>query len=138
MVIEVTHAAPASVEADLLALATGGVRLQELDKLLDGRLGRAAADADPVAMVHVAGELAARRVAAVAIEEMDAEGLRTAAARAVRAHRGARAVAWALDQSLPVDEVDQIQALVEGAILGGYDAGRWKSGGPPPRPRPPA
>ena len=130
MVIEVTHAAPASVEADLLALATGGVRLQELDKLLDGRLGRAAADADPVAMVHVAGELAARRVAAVAIEEMDAEGLRTAAARAVRAHRGARAVAWALDQSLPVDEVDQIQALVEGAILGGYDAGRFKSGGP--------
>src|ERR671930_541167 len=63
MVIEVTHAAPASVEADLLALATGGVRLQELDKLLDVRLGRAAADADPVAVVHVARDLAARAAA---------------------------------------------------------------------------
>jgi leucyl aminopeptidase len=49
----------------------------------------------------------------------------------VREHPGARAVAWALDPSLPVDEVDQIQALVEGAMLGGYDAGRWKSCGPP-------
>jgi leucyl aminopeptidase len=130
MRIEVTQAAPASVEADLLASATGGPRLQELDALLGGRLARAAADADPVAVVHVAGELAARRVAAVTIDEVDAEGLRTAAARAVRAHRGARVVAWALDPSLPVDDVDQVQALVEGAILGGYDAGRFKSGGP--------
>jgi leucyl aminopeptidase len=128
--IDVTDAAPASVQADLLAVATGGTRLQDLDALLEGRLARAAADADPVAVVHVAGELAARRVAAVAIDHVDAEGLRTAAARAVRALRDAKAVAWALDQSLPVDEVDQIQALVEGAILGGYDAGRWKSGGP--------
>jgi leucyl aminopeptidase len=104
--------------------------VQELDTLLDGRLTRAAADANPVAVVHVAGELAALRVAAIAIDELDAEGLRTAAARAVRAHHDTRAVAWALDQSLPVDERVQIQALVEGAILGGYEAGRWKSGGP--------
>jgi leucyl aminopeptidase len=130
MRIDVTPAAPGLVEADLLAVAARGTRLQDLDTLLEGRLARAAADADPVAVVHVAGELAARRVAAVAIDDVDAEGLRTAAARAVRAHRGARAVAWALDESLPVDGSDQIQALVEGAILGGYDAGRWKSGGP--------
>src|SRR5919197_781138 len=129
MHINVTHAAPASVEADLLAVATVGKRLHDLDTLLDGRLARAAADADPVAVVHVAGELAARRVAAVAVDEVDAEGLRTAAARAARAHRGARVVAWALDQSLPVDETDQIEALVEGAILGGYEAARFKSGG---------
>src|SRR3954471_24198423 len=75
---------------------------------------------------HLADELAARRLAAVAIDPVDAKGLRTAAARAVRAHRGAGAVAWALDGSLPLDELDQIQALVEGAILGGYDAGQWK------------
>jgi leucyl aminopeptidase len=131
MNIDVTAAAPASVEADLLALATSGKRLQDLDALLEGRLATAAADADPVAVVQVAGELAAHRVAAVAIDDVNAEGLRTAAARAVRAHSGARAVAWAFDPSLPVDEVDQIQAVVEGAVLGGYDAGRWKSGAPP-------
>jgi leucyl aminopeptidase len=132
MNIDVTDAEPGSVEADLLALATCGSRLEELDLLLGGRLARAAADADPVAVVHLADELAARRLAAVAIDPVDAEGLRTAAARAVRAHRGAGAVAWALDGSLPLDELDQIQALVEGAILGGYDAGQWKSGGPAP------
>jgi len=132
MNVEVTGAEPAEVEADVLAVAVGGVRVQEFDPLFGGRLARAAADADPVAMVHVAHEVAARRVAAVAIDELDAEGLRTAAARAVRAHHGGGTVAWALDESLPLGTQCQVQALVEGAILGGYHAGRWKSGGPAP------
>ena len=109
--------------------------VHELDARFDGRLARAAADADPVAVVHVARELRARRVAVVALDEPDADGLQTAAARAVRAHRGGGTVAWALDESLPLAPDRQVQALVEGAVLGGYDAGRWKSGGPRARRR---
>jgi leucyl aminopeptidase len=128
--VDVTGAEPAELEADLLAVAVGGALVQELDPRFGGRLARAAADADPVAILHVGDELRARRVAAVAVEELDAEGLRTAAARAVRAHQGGGTVAWALDESLPIDRHSQIQALVEGAILGGYHADRWKSGEP--------
>src|SRR3954452_11049015 len=104
--------------------------MQELDSLFGGRLARAAADADPVAVLHVADELRARRGAAVVVDTLDAEGLRTAAARAVRAQRGGGTVAWGLDESLPRDPRCQVQALVEGAILGNYRADRWKSGGP--------
>jgi leucyl aminopeptidase len=128
--VEVTSAKPAEVEADVLAVAARSAHGRELDALLGGRLGRAAADADPVAIVYTAGELPAPRVAAVAADELDAEGLRTAAARAVRAHHGGGTVAWALDESLPLDAASQVRALVEGAILGGYDAGRFKSGRP--------
>ena len=53
-------------------------------------------------MVQVGRELRAQRVALVAIDELDPEGLRTAAARAVRAHHGGGTVAWALDESLPL------------------------------------
>ena len=125
-----TGAEPAALEADVLAVAAGGALVQELDPLFGGRLARAAEDADPVGIVHVAHELPARRVAAVAVDALDAEGLRTAAARAVRGHRGGGTVAWALDESLPVGPESQVQALVEGAVLGSYSAGRWKSGGP--------
>jgi leucyl aminopeptidase len=128
--VEVIGAGPAELEADVLAVAVGGALVQELDPLFGGRLARAAADADPVAIVHVARELPARRVAAVAVDALDAEGLRTAAARAVRAHHDGGTVAWALDESLPLGPECQVQALVEGAILGGYHAGRWKSGEP--------
>jgi leucyl aminopeptidase len=66
------------------------------------------------------------RVAAVAIGTHDADGFRTAAARAVRA-AGGGTVAWALE------DADHIGAVVEGAVLGGYDAARWKSGERAPR-----
>ena len=131
MDVEVTGAEPTKLDADVLAVAVGGGLVHELDPLFGGRLVRAAADADPVAMLHVAHELPARRVAAVAVDELDAEGLRTAAARAVRARDGGT-VAWALDASLPLEARTQVQALVEGAVLGGYRAGRWKSGAPEP------
>jgi leucyl aminopeptidase len=80
--------------------------------------------------VHVARELRARRVALVATGGLDPEDLQTAAARVVRATRGAQTVAWALDDTLPLAEYRQVQAVVEGAVLGGYDAGRWKSDAP--------
>jgi leucyl aminopeptidase len=132
MNVEVTAAEPAEVEADLLALAAGGLRVRELNTLFDGRLAGAAASADQVTVVHVGRELRAQRVAVIALDEPEPEALRTAAARAVRAHRGGGTVAWVLDESLGHALYRQVQAVVEGAVLGAYQAGRWKSDGPAP------
>jgi leucyl aminopeptidase len=132
MNVEVTAAEPADVEADVLALAAGGLRVRELDRLFVGGLARAAADADPVAVVPVMGELPVRRVVLVALDESEPEDLQTAAARAVRAQRGGGTLAWALDESVPLALYRQVRAVVEGAVLGGYDAGRWKSDGAVP------
>ncbi len=131
MNVEVTAAEPAEVDADVLALAVGGLRVRELDALFEGRLERAAADADPMTVVHVGRELRAQRVAVVALDELEPEELRTAAARVVRAHPGAT-VAWALDESLPFALPSQMRAVVEGAVLGAYHAGGFKSDPPAP------
>jgi leucyl aminopeptidase len=130
MNVEITAAEPAEVEADVLALAAGGLAVRQLDPRFEGRLVRAAAEADPVAVVHVGRELRAQRVALVALDEHDPQGLRTAAARAVRACHGAGTVAWALDETLPYALYRQMRAVVEGAVLGDYRADRWKSDGP--------
>jgi leucyl aminopeptidase len=45
----------------------------------------------------------------------------------VRACRGTGTVAWAIDDTLPMTEERQLQAIVEGAVLGSYDAGGWKN-----------
>jgi leucyl aminopeptidase len=119
MYVEVSAAAPHAVGADLIAAA--GAMASEL-----GAPPRAVADADPVAMVYGAG--APLAVVAVA---PDTDGLRTGAARAVRACRTGGTVAWALDASLPVPVEDQVRALAEGAVIGGYDGRRWRSGGVP-------
>ena len=117
MEIQVTSAEPATVGADLVAVAVG----RRASRL--GAPERAQADADPVAMVYTAG-------APLAVVALDpgAEGLRTAAARAVRACRGGGTVAWALDRDLPLSIEEQVRALAEGAIIGGYDGRRWRSG----------
>jgi len=120
MYVEVTAGDPYAIGADLVA-ATAGARAAEL-----GAPERAVAAADPVAMVYAAGA----PLAVVALEP-DADGLRTAAARAVRACRDGGTVAWALDASLPVPVEDQVRALAEGAVIGGYEARRWTSGGLP-------
>jgi leucyl aminopeptidase len=49
----------------------------------------------------------------------------------VRACSGGGTVAWALDASLPLAVAEQVRALAEGAVIGGYDARRWRSGEPP-------
>jgi leucyl aminopeptidase len=69
---------------------------------------------------------------AVVALEPGVEGLRTAAARAVRACPGGGTVAWALDRSLDVAVDEQVRALAEGAVIGGYDRRRWRSGDTPP------
>jgi leucyl aminopeptidase len=127
MIVEVTSNGPTEVEADTLALAAGGLLVRKLDALFEGRLSRSAADADPISIVQVGRELRAQRILLVATDGLDPEDLRTAAARAVRACRGTDTVAWALDDTLPMAEERQLQAVVEGAVLGSYDAGQWKS-----------
>ncbi len=122
MVIEVTAAAdPDSVEPDLVAVAAGA-RAPEL-----GVPQRAIADADPVAIVY----RESRSPVAVVAFEPDVEGLRTAAARAVRGCRNGGIVVWALDPALPLTLEEQVGALAEGAVIGGYDGRRWRSGEPP-------
>jgi leucyl aminopeptidase len=121
MDIEVTAGDPHAVGADLVA-AAAGARAAEL-----GAPERAVAQADPVAMVFTDGT----PLAVVALQP-DVDGLRTAAARAVRACRGGGTVAWALDASMPLAVEEQVRALAEGAVIGGYDGRRWRSGEPPP------
>jgi leucyl aminopeptidase len=121
MDIEITGGDPHAVGADLIAAAVGA-RAAEL-----GAPERAVAEADPVAMVFTDGT----PLAVVALHP-DVDGLRTAAARAVRACRGGGTVAWALDASMPLAVEEQVRALAEGAVIGGYDARRWRSGERPP------
>jgi leucyl aminopeptidase len=120
MQVDITGSEPDAVGADLVAAAVGA-RASEL-----GAPQRALADADPVAIVY-------RDVAPLAVValEPDVDGVRTGAARAVRACRDGGTVAWALDESLPLPIEEQVRALAEGAVLGGYEARRWRSGGPP-------
>ena len=123
MHVEVTAADPDTVGADLVAVATGALAVEL------GAPERARADAAPVAIVYRDATHAGTPLAVVALEA-DVEGLRTAAARAVRACRGGKTVAWALDESLPIPATEQVRALAEGAVIGGYDGRRWRSGGP--------
>ena len=117
MHIEVSPVDPSAIRADLLAVAAGP-RAARL-----GAPERAIAEADPVAIVYTAPV----PLAVVALEP-GVEGLRTAAARAVRACPGGGTVAWALDRSLDVAVDKQVRALAEGAVIGGYDGRRWRSG----------
>ena len=117
--VEVTADAPDTIGADLLAAA--GRRASEL-----GAPERAVAEADPVAMVY-----ATAVPLAVVAHTPDLDGLRTGAARAVRACRHGGTVAWALDPTLPLGVEEQVRALADGAVIGSYDARRWRSGEPP-------
>ncbi|HEX5622488.1 MAG TPA: hypothetical protein VFX51_28950, partial [Solirubrobacteraceae bacterium] len=114
MRVEVSGADPRAVGADLIAAA--GATASEL-----GAPDQALADADPVAIVYGDPPLAV----------VTADDLHTAAARAVKACRPGGTVAWALDASLPTPLEAQVQALAEGAVIGGYDGRRWRSSGPP-------
>ena len=127
MNVEVTSAGAAEIEVDTLALVAGGLLVRKLDALFEGRLSRSAADADPISFVQVGRELRARRVLLVATDGLDPDDVRTATARAVRATRGTGSLAWAIDDTLPMAEERQLRAVVEGAVLGSYDPGRWKT-----------
>ncbi len=117
MDVEVTAGDPLGVGADLVAGA--GARAAQL-----GVPDRALTETDPVAIAYMPDGAPL----AVIAHEPGADGLRTAAARAVRACRGGGTVAWALDASLPLSAEEQVRALAEGAVIGGYDGRRWGTG----------
>jgi leucyl aminopeptidase len=121
MDVEVSARDPYAIGADLVA-AGAGARASDL-----GAPERALAQADPVAMIYTS---APTPLAVVALEPT-VGGLRTGAARAVRACRGGGTVAWALDASLGLAVEEQVHALAEGAVIGSYDARRWRSGEQP-------
>ena len=137
--------AAVQLEADLVSLPYFGSPtgiVDRFDRLTGGRLARLVAsreartDAGSVAVVHVDG-LRAERIALVGVGdagELDADGIRTGAAEAARAaaRLGGR-LAWVVDDELPLSTKEQVQAVVEGAVLGTYDAGHWKTSRPPGR-----
>src|SRR3954465_2323461 len=100
MNVEVPSTAPAEVEADTLALVAGGLLVRKLDALFEGRLTRSAADADPIAVVHVGPGRRAARVLPAPPDGPARDPRRPAPARAVRPSRGTGSLAWALDDTL--------------------------------------
>ena len=141
--IEVEVALPGQIEPDVLAVPitaaddtlSDGARL--LDKQLKGRLERLLAEGEirgelgKTLVLHTDGELRARRVAATGIgrlDELDADGIRTAASSVARAARAiGGTIAWLLDDRLPLPIDEQGRAVVEGIVLGSYQPGRWKT-----------
>jgi len=101
-------------------------QLQQLadDGELHGELGR-------TVLLHTNGGSTARRVVVAGVgkrAEVDADAVRTAAAAvARRLHDVGGTLAWTLDDSLPLPLDEQARAVVEGAVLGAYSPGRWKT-----------
>ena len=140
--IDVLVARPGEIEADVLAVAVPEPAAQlptaaaELDARLGGRLSTLSQDGDvtgrrdTATILHVAVD-GAKRVAAAGLgvaEQLDDDSFRTAAAAvARRAREFGGTIGWIPDPSLPVPIGDQVRAIVEGVILGAYDAGRWKT-----------
>jgi leucyl aminopeptidase len=134
MEVEVADGSAEAIEADVLAAPVAAPalldgRIGELDRRLDGLLGRLVEDgeidgaAQSAPLVHLDGALRAARVAAAGLgprDQIDADALRTAASAVVRNAGFARSIAWLLDDSLPVPAAEQARAIVEGTILGGY------------------
>ena len=95
----------------------------------DGELTGAAGE---ITLVHTVGELGTRRLAAAGLgAEVDADAVRTAAAKVVSqaGRAGEQTVAWLLGGAGALSPAEETRAVVEGILLGGYDAGRWKSNG---------
>ena len=106
-------------------------QLQQLadDGELKGDLGR-------TVLLHTNGGSTARRVVVAGVgkrAEVDSDAVRTAAAAVTRRLRDVGGtLGWTLDDSLPVSLDEQARAVVEGAVLGGYTPGRWKTSEKPP------
>jgi leucyl aminopeptidase len=140
--IDVAVAAPAEIESDVLAVAVPepGAPLPkaaaELDEILRGRIaalvssGEVRGERDSAVVVHAAAN-GSSRIAVAGLGEagkVDGDALRTAAAAVARSvKRFTRTLGWILDDSLPIPAAEQVRAVVEGVLLGGYEPGVWKT-----------
>jgi leucyl aminopeptidase len=136
--VEIEVSAPGGAEPDAVALVlteddstptADGDLQQQLQQLADdgelkGELGR-------TVVLHTNGDSTARRVVVAGVgkrAEVDADALRTAAAAVTRRLREVGGtLAWTLDDSLPLSLDEQARAVIEGAVIGGYNPGRWKT-----------
>ena len=142
MRVQVSVVSPGAVEADVLAVPVAEPGEPPANGALDERLRARLADLTAAGevtgelgeawLVHVEEDgLGAPRVAAAGLgprAEIDADALRTAAGAVARAAtRFGGAVAWLLDPSLELSPAEQARAVVEGAVMGAYEPGRWKT-----------
>jgi leucyl aminopeptidase len=136
--VEIEVAGPGGASPDALAFVlaeddstphSDGDLQQQLQGLADdgelkGELGR-------TVLLHTNGASTARRVVVAGIgkrADVDADAVRTAAAAVARRLRDVGGtLGWTLDGSLPLSLEEQARAVVEGAVLGGYSPGRWKT-----------
>ena len=142
MEIDVLDGALEAVEADVIVFPVVepvdlSAAARALDSLLGGRLSHLVEDGEltgergAVTHVHTLGELAAHRVATAGLgprESVDADALRTAAARAAERARsvGATTMAWVVEKGT-ITPSEQGRAVVDGIALGQHDPGRWKT-----------
>jgi leucyl aminopeptidase len=140
--VEVQVSPPGQGESDLLAVpvASGGDALSNgaLDARLRERLQRLIDDGElrgelgQAIILHPDAEVGgARRIAGAGIgplDEVDADGIRTAASAVAHAGRNVGGTfAWLLDEGLPLPLEEQARAVVEGVVIGSYRPGRWKT-----------
>jgi leucyl aminopeptidase len=125
-------AAPEAAEADLTAFAVLDPvgEVPPLDPRLQSLLesGEVNGEAGATCVLH--GERG-RIVAAGGgrRDQLDSDSIRDAAAGVARLGLGGT-VAWLLDGDLPLSVSEQARAVVDGLVLGGYDAGAWKTDRP--------
>ena len=146
MDIDVVEAPPGGVEADVLVFTvpdpvTLSKAAEGLDRLVEGRLSRLVengelrGDEGRVTLLHADGRLAAQRAAGVGVgeRELDADRLRTAAAAAAceTVDVGGTTMAWVVEPDGPLSPSVQARAIVDGTVLGPYEAARWKTSGEP-------
>ena len=138
--LEVQVSPPGQVEPDVLAVpipqAGDPLANGALDARLKGRLQRLLDDGElrgelgQAIVVHV-DEPGPRRIAAAGVgplEQLDADGIRTAASAVARAGQDiGGTLAWLLDERLPLPLDEQARAVVEGIVIGSYRPGRWKT-----------
>ncbi len=123
MEIAVTTSTPANATLALVATEPPPGRLADLVET-----GEVTTKRGTARTVLVDGERAIV-VGGGPAEEVDADVLRDAAAAVVNEAKASTGgtIAWQLDENLALPAVEQARALVEGAILGDYDPGTWKT-----------
>jgi leucyl aminopeptidase len=142
MRVDTVETPPAGVEADAIAFAIAEEAdlpdaVSDLGDEIAGQLRWLVAEhelrgrKDEVTVLHVDGPLKASRVAIAGLgkaDEVDGDSLRTGAANVARriGAVGTRTLGWILDPNL-MPAPEQARAVVDGAALGPFERGRWRS-----------